>query len=164
MVRVEVRLTPRGERVLQLMGQPSLWNRAALKQITKWVADRVGVEAKRRAPVRTAGGQRSIGVIEVQDGHAIVTQLHMLVMDEGRRPGAAMPPVEPLERWGWLVLRQRGLGFVLARSVARKGIKPRRFFDAAIQQVVVKEQAALNRKAGEIEEREFRRRAGGDRG
>lgn len=164
MVKIEVKVSPQGERVLRVMGQPTLWQRAVMRQLTGWVAQRVQNESQRNAPVRTAGGQRSIATREVRDGHEVVSDLHMLVMDEGRRPGAAMPPVEPLERWGWLALKQRGLGFVLARSIARKGIKPRRFFDKAVQRVVVQERRALVRKAGELESAEFRRRARGGRG
>ena len=91
-----------------------------------------------------------------RDGHEIVSDLHMLVMDEGRLPNSTMPPVAALEVWGRRVLKQRGLGFVLARSIARKGIRPRRFFEAAIHRVTVVQKARLDRDIGRIVRRAVR--------
>lgn len=48
------------------------------------------------------------------------------VMEEGRRPGGRMPPVDAIAGW----LRRRGSSanaFVVARSIARRGIKGRFF-------------------------------------
>lgn len=157
MVRVDVRLTPAGERALRALERPERWLRRSIDRATLLVARRIERVGKRLAPVRTGGGRRSIGVIEVRDGHAIVSDLHMLVMEEGRQPNSTMPPVAPLERWGWRVLGQRGLGFVLARSIARKGIKPRRFFERAIRQITDRERARLDRDIGRILREELRR-------
>lgn len=150
MVRIKVELTPRGERALRGMQRADRWLPRAVHEATRLVARRVQREAQRRAPVRTGGGRRSIGIRATHRGHAVVTDLHMLVMDEGRRPGAAMPPVAPIERWARRKLGQRGLGYVIARSIARKGIKPRRFFAAAIRQVTVIEKPKLDRDVGRI--------------
>ena len=150
MVRIKVELTPRAERALRGMQRADRWLPYAVHEITHLVARRVQREAQRRAPVRTGGGRRRIGVRANPKGHAIVADLHMLVMDEGRRPGAAMPPVAPIERWARRKLGQRGLGYVIARSIALKGIKPRRFFAAAIRQVTVVEKPKLDRDVGRI--------------
>ena len=137
-----------------------------MAEVTLLAARRIERQAKRRAPVRTGGGRRSIGVVSPLGGgsdHEIVSDLHMLVMDEGRKPRSTMPPVEPLELWGRRVLRQRGLGFVLARSIARKGIRPRRFFHAAIHRVTVVEKSRLDRDIGRLIRRALREATGGGR-
>ncbi len=59
------------------------------------------------------------------------------VMEFGRRPGAKMPPPQKLRGWA----RRHGFGttpgalFVLARSIARRGIKGRFFMRAGAQKV-----------------------------
>ena len=157
MVRVEVKLTQAGQKALRAQEKPNRWVERAMPQITNLVARRIERIAKKKAPVRTGGGRRSIGTVRATDGHNIVSDLHMLVMDQGRRPGAAMPPVAPLERWGKRVLGERNLGFVLARSIARKGIKPRKFFTAAIKQVTETDAQKTNKEIGTIVRREMKR-------
>jgi len=92
---------------------------------------------------------------------------HAIVMEEGRRPGARMPPLQAIRRWVELKIRRgdmqmpadigdmstqlrsdagprtrrrrkrstesrvKGLAFVIARSIARKGIKGRLFMRKA---------------------------------
>lgn len=51
----------------------------------------------------------------------------------GRRPGQRMPPVDALELWGLRVLGEPGLGWPLARSIAKKGVKPQPFFWPAVE-------------------------------
>ena len=50
---------------------------------------------------------------------------HAIFVEDGRRPGAAMPPLAPIAAW----LRRHGanprLAYVVARSIARRGIAPR---------------------------------------
>ena len=162
MVNIAVNLTQQGRRTLVAMQDSQQWMaRSVMPQITLWLGRRIERYGKRLAPVRSGGGRRSIGVAEIEGGHAIVSDLHMLVMEEGRKPNSTMPPIEPLERWGWRVLKQRGLGFVLARSIARKGIKPRRFFEKAIDRATVQEKARLDKEVGTVIRRELRKRSGG---
>ena len=163
MVKIDVKLTRKGEKTLLAMQDSQRWmGGVVLPQITHWLARRIERYAKRTAPVRTGAGRRSIGIAEIENGHAIVSDLHMLVMEEGRKPNSTMPPVAPLERWGRRVLGVRGLGFVLARSIARKGIAPRRFFEKAIDRATKQEKAALDKEAGKIIRHELRRRSGGN--
>lgn len=69
---------------------------------------------------------------------------------EGRRPGR-MPPVRALETWA---RRHGGLSpFVVARAIARRGIRPRRFLTDALEQVREQIAPALRRAAMEIERR-----------
>jgi hypothetical protein len=60
------------------------------------------------------------------------------VMEFGRRPGAAMPPPQALERWVHLKLGvpdelAAGVAFTVARSIARKGIAGRRFMQQGFE-------------------------------
>lgn len=162
MVDIEVKLPATALRALRAQARPEPWLGRAISRATLLVARRIERQAKRQgfAPVRTGGGRRSIEVREVRDGHAIVSDLHMLVMEEGRAPGGQMPPVAPLERWGRRVLKQRGLGFVLARSIQKRGIKPRRYFARAIQIVTERERGKLDRDVGRIVRQELRRATG----
>lgn len=63
-------------------------------------------------------------------GSSLKSEQYPAVMEFGRRPGAKMPPPDALERWVHLKLgtvEGSGVGFVIARSIARKGIKGKRF-------------------------------------
>ena len=166
MVKIDVKLTKQGENTLLAMSNSQKWmSRAVLPQVTLWLGRRIERYAKRAAPVRTGAGRRSIGITSINNGHAIVSDLHMLVMEEGRKPGSRMPPVEPLKRWVRRVWGVRGrrqtdaAAFRLAISIARKGIKPRRFFEQAIERATVQEKAQLDREAGRIINRMLRIRA-----
>ena len=58
------------------------------------------------------------------------------VMDLGRRPGRRMPPIKALIPWVQYRLRVademvRSVAFLVARSIARKGIKGRHYFKRA---------------------------------
>lgn len=57
---------------------------------------------------------------------------HVLVMEEGRQPGAAMPPVAVIARW----MERKGIegdAFLMARSIGRKGITGRHMFREAAE-------------------------------
>lgn len=72
------------------------------------------------------------------------------VMERGRRPGAKMPPPSALEGWA----RRHGFQgslFVLARAIARRGIKGRFFMRAARDAVQRAMPAALASLAARIE-------------
>ena len=56
---------------------------------------------------------------------------HYIFVDKGRRAGAKMPPIKPIQQW----IKQRGLdlnAFAVARSIAKKGIKPTNIYTNAI--------------------------------
>lgn len=50
----------------------------------------------------------------------------------GRKPGRR-PPSQPLERWAEVKLGQKGLGFVIARKIAREGTRPQPFLEPALR-------------------------------
>lgn len=94
--------------------------------------------ARDAAPKDTMAGVRSI-MADVQATQAVIgrgMRNYMVVMDQGRRAGAAMPPPQALAGWA----RRHGYTgslFVLARSIGRRGIKGRFFmkkgFDATVR-------------------------------
>lgn len=54
------------------------------------------------------------------------------VLEHGRRPGARMPPTQPIADW----VRRHGISapvYVIARAIARRGIRPRRIFTNAVR-------------------------------
>lgn len=74
------------------------------------------------------------GVIQ---GRVFSSLPQAIVMDEGRRPGARMPPVAALALWAQRKLgvsadEADAVGYVLARSIARRGIEGRHYADAAV--------------------------------
>jgi hypothetical protein len=60
--------------------------------------------------------------------------VYPLVMESGRRAGAAMPPPDALAGWADAVLGDASLAFVVARSIGRKGIKGRFFLRKAFRE------------------------------
>ena len=71
-------------------------------------------------------------------GSAGSPQPYAPVMEEGRRPGAKMPPVDAIKLW---VVRKLGIppeeadgvAFVIARSIARKGIEGKHMFKEGLE-------------------------------
>ena len=81
------------------------------------------------------------------------------VMELGRRPGGRMPPPDALAGWARRhgLPTHRGFLFVLARSIARRGIKGRFFMRAARAQTAREMPAQAEAAARELEA-EFGRR------
>jgi len=59
------------------------------------------------------------------------------VIEHGRRPGKAMPPVEPIAKWARSILgitdakEARSVGFAIARKIAVKGFEGAHMFEEA---------------------------------
>jgi hypothetical protein len=62
-----------------------------------------------------------------------LNEVYPAVMEFGRRPGAAGPPSNALERWAHLVLGDVRLAFVVARAIHRRGIRGRFFMRKGAQ-------------------------------
>lgn len=127
----------------------------AVGQVRLRIAD-----ASPRRPQDTGLMAQSIGFAVAEDGKRVLvgpspaTLARTAAMEEGRRPGARCPPVSALAAWarrkgllgGFTAAGRRrrvpneekallGLAFALAKSIARKGIKARRFFRRAVPAV-----------------------------
>jgi hypothetical protein len=63
---------------------------------------------------------------------------YAIVMEEGRRPGARMPPVDAIKLWVVRKLKvppqeADSVAFLVARSIARKGIEGRHMFAEGLE-------------------------------
>lgn len=111
-----------------------------LNQIVGRMVEDIGLYAERQArlaaPKDTSALARSI-VSQRRGLMAEVTSslAYAGVMELGRRPGAAPPPQQALAGWA----RRHGFTgslYVLARSIGRKGIVGRRYFERAANQTI----------------------------
>ena len=74
---------------------------------------------------------------------------HAPTMEFGRRPGGKLPPFRdgtPLAKWVRIKMGQEVSPFIVARSIARKGIKGKKF----AQKTYVKMKPAVNNMANEV--------------
>ncbi len=90
----------------------------------------VGVSSRLRGSiegqVKTLGSEIR-GIVDTS-----LKEIYPTVMELGRRPGAKMPPPSALERWVHLQLgvpneEVMSVAFLVARAIARHGIKGRKF-------------------------------------
>jgi len=144
--------------VQELLGQvsPDELNRrshAAMLEATNYLRNKVVEET----PVDQGIGRGSV-VAEVNGtgvnitGRVVTIQTHMIVLEEGRRPGQKPPPVAAIAGWVhrkhlagvYSVKTRRRLkgkatqdkqdlaaAFVIARSIGKKGTKPHHMFSEA---------------------------------
>jgi len=61
------------------------------------------------------------------------TKEHAVFVTQGRRAGAKIPPSKALRSWAARKLGNANLAFAVARSIAKKGIKPNPYFRNTIQ-------------------------------
>ncbi len=108
----------------------------ARRELVTETAQNVSLMAKDTASVRSFTGTlaKRIGYRVSPSGAAATIKArapHAWIIGRGgRRPGAKMPPLDKLEYWR-LARGIKVSAFALARSIARKGIKPVRFLDEA---------------------------------
>lgn len=78
----------------------------------------------------TTGGGSGV---EVTMGYGGASSGHAVFLHEGTGPAvgrpAFFPPVEAFKGWARRVLGDESLAFVIARSVGRKGLRPRKFLE-----------------------------------
>lgn len=115
-------------------------------------AAKIGVDTARQNAPRNTGALAGGFVADIMPFSAKVHTIsakYPVVMEGGRRPGSKMPPPSMLEQWA----RRHGIEntFVLARSIARRGIKGR-FFRRKARSAVRREMPRLlDRMARTIE-------------
>lgn len=115
----------------------------ALQSIAGFVSDAAPVGVSGQLAQSFAGG--GLGGQEVRGqtfehmyGRVFSSLPYALVLDQGRRPGARMPPAEALELWverklGIPLADVPGVAFLIARSIARKGITARHYVDEGLR-------------------------------
>lgn len=81
---------------------------------------------KKRSLLRSAS-------VTVTMGYGGAAKAYAVFVHEGTGPAvgkpAFMPPVAVFEQWAKRVLGDESLGFVVARSVGQKGLKPRKYLE-----------------------------------
>lgn len=109
------------------------WTNKALVRLIQLAAVYTEREARLGVPKDTSALARSI-VAEAKGLTATVYSplVYASVMEEGRTPGATMPPPAALQ--GWINRHGfQGSPYVLARAIGRRGIKGRFYFQHAVQ-------------------------------
>lgn len=96
----------------------------ALERIGEDMADRGANMVRERMRVASGHGQRSVGVKVTGRQFSFGSPLiHVRVMDQGRRAGAAMPPKGALLSW----MRRKGIPasdeYPIRRAISVKGIE-----------------------------------------
>lgn len=75
--------------------------------------------------------------VSVTMGYGGAAKDYAVFIHEGTGPAvgrpAFMPPVAPFKEWAKRVLGDESLGFVIARSVGQKGLKPRKFLEKPLR-------------------------------
>ena len=113
--------------------------------------------ARRGAPRDTGALARSItSEVKGLSARVFSTRDYATYVELGRSPGARMPPPAALEGWvrrhfGASPERARGLAFVLARAIARRGIPGRFFMRAAARKVTEQMPNLLAQAAARVE-------------
>jgi hypothetical protein len=87
------------------------------------------------------GGQEVTGTdVSTLQGRIFSSLPYAIVIDQGRTPGARRPPVAPIALWvrRKLDIHQdvQRVAFLLARAIGRRGIAPRRFVAAGVDQAL----------------------------
>lgn len=99
-------------------------------------AAKVHNEAKEDAPSGVTGMLKATIYMRPEEGGTAAwvgsPLAYAVPVEAGRKPGK-MPPVAALERWGEIVLGERGLGWPLAVSIRKKGIPPQPFLTPAVE-------------------------------
>ena len=136
MISFELKGAPElAEAVARMQARATLAVSAAMYQ----EAEGIMTESKRLVDV-DEGTLRNSGFVNPPDIKADEIEVvmgygapHGIWLHEGTGPAvgrpAFMPPVAPFAEWARRVLGDESLGFVIARAVGRKGLRPRKFLE-----------------------------------
>ena len=137
-----------------LVADPGEWQRFMRRAGDKWqtIAKAIAVEAVKYGKVKMIAEMKGEELVNTGymwkhiatpvglegdkvEGWVIPEAPYAPVMDEGRRPNGPMPPSGPLALWAQRKLGvskddSKGVGYAIALSIKRKGIKGRHFMEA----------------------------------
>lgn len=146
--------TPKARELMASLGRTYLG--LALQEIAGHISDEAPVGVTGHL-AQSWGGHSQYGGIELLGqeieqlrGRVFSSLPHAIVIDQGRRPGAPMPPIDAIMLW---VERTFGIssGFdddeleqtawAVAKSIARKGIKPRHYVEKGVRSALPRVEA-----------------------
>lgn len=108
-----------------------------------------------RDPRQLKGGNAA----EITLGYGGAAKGYAVYMHEGTGPAvgrpAFFPPIEPFREWAGRVLGDEDLGFLVARAVGRRGLKPRKFLEIPFK----KRARGMGRRLAKRVRRSIERRA-----
>lgn len=91
----------------------------------------------------------------------VKSEAYLSIVDKGRRPGK-MPPISPIKKWIQIrrikpdkKMSDNQLAFAIAKSIAKKGIKPTGVLDKTIKQILKNKTDILSKAALKDVEREL---------
>jgi hypothetical protein len=101
----------------------------------------VMTQAKRNVPV-DLGPLRASGVVlpTTREGNSLVSRggfggaasQYAVVVHEGRRAGARMPPVDVIRAWAQRHGIDPGAAFPIARAIGRRGTRPLKYYETPL--------------------------------
>lgn len=125
--------------------------RQAMRVSTSRVKTEMREQIRREGITNTGNLARNIYIEEPTKptyGRVYVGEKYGAVVEFGRRPGS-FPPVAPLERWAQTKLGKGGIGFLIARKIAREGTKAHPFvgptFDKTVEPITREMADAIKR-------------------
>lgn len=135
-----------GKQLARAIGNATDRAMAELLRALTVEANAVMRDSKREVPV-DMGPLLSSGFVErpklkgrgasITMGYGGAAKDYALFIHEGTGPAvgrpAFMPPVQPFKEWAKRVLGDESLGFVIARSVGQKGLKPRKYLERPLR-------------------------------
>jgi hypothetical protein len=117
------------------------------------------LKANKRA---TGSLVRSVDYKVVEKANHLIVELlandYLTNVDEGRRPGAKQPPMKALDKWivarkiaprdkNGRFLPRNSVKFLIARSIAKNGIKPTNVIQKTIDEVYNRKQKLIEKAA-----------------
>ena len=149
---VDIRLSKEDEQLMLRLQNAQSWVPSAITDILFVTAKHITDEARREAPRDTGAGVESMRAVSSGQQAEIRALPHMIVMDQGRRPGQKMPPVDAIQDWvtrragrGQIrlsggatdrVKQARGIAWAIARAIAKNGIEGRKYIEKSTQKAL----------------------------
>lgn len=86
--------------------------------------------------------ETDVNVTDIDFNVFMTLPKHWLYVEKGRRKGAKMPPVEPIEQWikdkGIPYDKINSLAWYISKSISKNGIEPTHFLEDSVNEVWAK--------------------------
>src|SRR5574343_328618 len=115
-------------------------NEELKKILEEWGDDVViamGAVLTAERSVATGRLRQSLKYIINDDGIQFLMEDYGKFVDEGTKPGRKAPPIAPLKQWVKLKGMPPGAAYAIQKKIAKKGTRPKRFFNTVIEKEIV---------------------------